>query len=63
MADDLSPENIKRLLGQLHNVNERNSTAAALSKVAAKADGARALPHAAAGCLTLLAATAIRLAT
>jgi len=38
MADDLSPENIKRLLGQLHNVNERNSTAAALSKVAAKAD-------------------------
>lgn len=41
MADeDLSPERVEELLANVHDVSARNVTAAALSKVAAKADGA-----------------------
>ena len=41
MADtSLDPSNVRRLLASVEDYDSRNTTAAALSKVAAKAEGA-----------------------
>ena len=41
MAVDCSPQAVKNLLNDANDISNRSSVAAALSKVAAKAEGAR----------------------